>query len=237
MEDERPRISVLLADPHALFREAMRVALARDPELAIVAEAESGRDAVAEAERVLPKVAILDLNLPVYDGVRATQMIKERVPSCGVLVLSAREDYRALMEVLEAGATGYLTKDSPLSQLIDATRSVHAGQTVIPPRMLGSLLSQLIRRRREQDDALQRIARLTRREREVLRLLAEGAGNEAVGRALVISPQTARTHIQNIMQKLGVHTRLEAAMFVTQHGLLDELELPPTARTLDAVPG
>lgn len=217
-------IRILIADEQSLFREAVRVVLERQADLDVVAEARDGLQAVAEAERTRPDVAIVDAGLPNGDGVRATAMIKARVPECRVLVLSGEDDQRTLMSALEAGASGYLTKGSPLAELIDATRVVHEGNTLIPPRMLGALLAQLIRRRREQDEALRCASELTRREREVLALVAEGADNDAIAQALVISPQTARTHIQNVLGKLGVHSRLEAAALARQNGLVEDLE-------------
>jgi len=115
-----------------------------------------------------------------------------------------------------------LTKESPLSELIYASRAIDRGETVVPPRMLGPLLTRLIHRRSERDDAMRRVSLLTRREREVLALLAEGADNGGIAAALVISPETARTHIQNVLNKLGVHSRLEAAAFVRETRVLLE---------------
>lgn len=214
---------MLLADGQSLFREAVKVVLGSEPGIEIVAEAADGLEAVAEAQRAHPDVALVDLNLPNCDGVRATFLITEQVPECRVIVLADEEDDHTLVDAIEAGASGYLTKESPLSELIDATRATYRGETLIPRRMLGSLLRRLILRRREQDEALRRTSRLTRREREVLALLAEGADNDAIAQALVISPQTARTHIQNVLSKLEVHSRLEAAAFVVQNGILDDL--------------
>jgi two-component system NarL family response regulator len=206
-----------------LFREAVKVVLESEPGLEVVAEASDGLEAVAEAERTRPNVALVDLNLPNGDGIRATDLITEQVPDCRVVVLADEEDERVLVDAIEAGASGYMTKECALSELIEATRVIHAGETLIPRRMLGPLLSRLILRRREQDEALRRAARLTRREKEVLALLAEGADNDTIAQRLVISPQTARTHIQNVLAKLGVHSRLEAAAFVMQNGILDDL--------------
>jgi len=216
-------IRILLADQHALFREALRTGLESESDLQVVGEARNGPEAVAEAERTVPGVAILDLDLPVTDGIRATVLIVERTPNCRVLVLGPTDDYRRLVEALDAGASGFLTKEAPLADLIQATRVVHGGDTLIPPRMLGPLLTNLLRRKKDQDRAHDRIARLTRREREVLALLADGADNEDIARVLVISPQTARTHIQNILGKLAVHSRLEAAAFVMQNGIGTDL--------------
>jgi DNA-binding NarL/FixJ family response regulator len=215
-------IRVLLADQHALFREAVRTVFDRESDLEVVAEASNGVEALDQAERALPHVAVLDVDLPVKDGARTTSLIRERIPDCRVLVLSPQEDYRKLIEVLDAGANGYLTKDAPLAELIYATRAVYRGETLVPPRMLGPLLTSLLRRKNDLDHRYQRISRLTPREREVLTLLAGGDDNEAISRALVISPQTARTHIQNILGKLEAHSRLEAVAFV-RGGILDEL--------------
>jgi len=220
---EDRRIRILLADEQSLFREAVRSALEAESDLDVVGEARDGLQAVAEAERSQPDVVLLDAALPNCDGIRATGLIRERVPASRVLILCGEEDDRVLVDALEAGANGFLSKTSPLSELIDAARSLFRGEILIPPRMMSELLARLIRRRREQDEALRRLSRLTRREREVLRLLARGADNDGIAQALVISPQTARTHVQNVLGKLGVHSRLEAAAFVTRSGLLDEL--------------
>jgi DNA-binding NarL/FixJ family response regulator len=216
-------IRILLADGQSLFREAVRVVLESEPGLKVVAEAGDGLEAVAAAERTLPDVALIDTNLANCEGVRATYLITERVPTCRVCVLADEEDERMLVDAVEAGATGFVTKESPLAELVGAARTLHAGETLIPPRMLGPLLSRLIQRRREQDEALRKASGLTRREREVLALLADGADNDGIAQALVISPQTARTHIQNVLGKLGVHSRLEAAAFVVRNGILEVL--------------
>jgi DNA-binding NarL/FixJ family response regulator len=221
--DGQRKIRILLADGQSLFREAVRVVLETEVGLEVVAEANDGLEAVSEAERTLPDVALVDLNLPNCDGIRATGLITDQVPQCRVVVLADEEDERTLVDAVEAGASGYLTKESPLAELIDAARAIHEGETLIPRRMLGPLLSRLILRRREQDEAMRRVSKLTRREREVLALLSDGADNDAIAQRLVISPQTARTHIQNVLAKLDVHSRLEAAAFVMQNGILDDL--------------
>ncbi len=197
--------------------------LTSEPDLEVVAEAGNGIDALSQTERTLPHVVVLDVDLPMSQGARTASLLKERAPDCRVLVLSPQEDYLRLIEALDAGASGYLTKEAPLEELIHATRAVHRGETLVPPRMLGPLLTSLLRRKNELDHRQQRISRLTPREREVLALLASGAENETIARTLVISRQTARTHIQNILGKLEVHSRLEAVAFVRGSGMLDEL--------------
>ncbi len=225
MADDPSRIRIVLADEQSLFREAVRAVLENEADIEIVGEARDGLRAVAEAERTTPDMVLLTSDLPNCDGIRATHMIRERLPETRVLVLSTDEDLGVLVDSLEAGASGYLTKMCPLSDLIEATRAIHRGETLVPPRMLGPLLTKLIRRRREHDEAAKRLGKLTKREREVLGLLSEGLSNEGIAQAFVISPETARTHIQNVLGKLGVHSRLEAVAFARQNGLHEELEL------------
>ncbi len=217
------KIRILLADSQALFREAVKVALEGEPDVDVVSEARDGPQAVLAAERSKPNVAVLDAALLNCDGIHAATLIRERVPTCRVIVLAAEEDEEILAQAVEAGANGYLTRESPLADLIEGARAVYRGETVIPPLMLGGLLTRLFHRRRTQDQAIRRLARLTRREKEVLALLADGADNDAIAQALVISPQTARTHVQNVLSKLGTHSRLEAVAFVMQNGILEEL--------------
>jgi DNA-binding NarL/FixJ family response regulator len=223
MDDESESIRILLADDQLLFREAVKVVLSREEGIVVVGEAKDGLQAVAEAERTRPDLAFVDSKLPNCAGVRATGLIKERVPECRVVVLSDEEDPGLLVDAIEAGASGFMTKTSPLASLIEATHAIHAGEMLIPPRMLTPLLTYLISRGKDKDKALRRISRLTNREREVLALLAEGGGNDAIAQALVISPETARTHVQNVLSRLGVHSRLEAATYVRQNGILDDL--------------
>lgn len=225
MDDGSP-IKILLAGHHALLRDAIRSALENEPDIRVVAESRPGLHAVTEAERARPNVALLEVVLPGREGIRAAGMIRERLPDCRILLLCEGEHLKVLIEGLEAGADGYVSKESPLSDLVDATRAVTRGESVIPRRMLGSLITNLIQRRKEQDESLARASRLSPREREVLRLLAEGADNAAIARALVISPQTARTHIQNILSKLGAHSRLEAVAFTRGSGIFDDMAGP-----------
>lgn len=223
MEEEVESIRVLVGDGHALFRQAVRIVLEMEGDLRVVAEARTGADAVAEAERARPNVALLHARLTGLDGPSATAVIADRVPSCRVIVMTDDRDHEMLRRAIESGAAGYLTKEIPMPELIAGIRSVHRGDTLVPPHMLGRLFDVFFSQRREQGEALRLLSRLSRREQEVLRLLVEGAGNEEIGRALVISPQTARTHIQRVIRKLGVHSRLEAAMFATQTGIVGDL--------------
>jgi two-component system, NarL family, response regulator DegU len=219
-----PKIRILIADGHALFREAIRAAMETEASFEVVALSGSGDDAIHLAETTRPEIAFLaDGELSDIDGIEAARRIKAAAPECRIIILAAEADPQGLVDALEAGADGYLTKDCALSELIHAAKAVNSGDVLIPGWMLGGLLSRLMRRRKSQEDALRRVWELTRREREVLSLLAEGEDNEGIAEVLVISPQTARTHIQNILGKLGVHSRLEAAAFVAQNNVLEEL--------------
>ncbi len=220
MPNTQRQVRVLIADEHSLFREAMRTVLNSEADLRVIADAADGNDAVALAERTHPDVALVSADLPSGDGIRVTQGIRELVPDCRVLILTQTEDPGMLLKALEAGASGYLTKACPLAQFIDSTREIHRGEVVVPPRMLGGLLAQLIRNRRERDGALRRLARLTRREREVLALVAAGRSNRDIAVALVISEHTVGRHVQNMFSKLGVTSRTAAAAYAFAHHLV-----------------
>lgn len=223
MDTGAPIVRVLIALEHSLFRETIRLALGREPGVEVVCAAGDGEQALSEAERLRPDVAVLEVNLPTCDGIRATRLIRERVRDCRILVITDADDLLVLIDALEAGGSGYLTKELPLSELVDAIRAVDRGEVVVPPKLLGPLLSRLIHNHQEHDQALRRLSRLSHRQREVLALLAEGANNDDIAQALVISPQTARTHVQNVLTKLEVHSRLEAAAFVARNGVRREL--------------
>jgi DNA-binding NarL/FixJ family response regulator len=223
LDGEAAKIRVLLADEQALFREAVKIVLEAHRDISVVAQARGALDAGEEAERTRPDIALVDgdlSNLTVGELIRRTKSI---VPECGVVLLSARADLGTLVASMEAGASGYLTKDVSLDQLVEATRAVHRGETLVPSKMLGPLLGRLIHRGRAEDEATRKLSRLTKREREVLALMMRGADNAVIAQALTISPETAGTHIQNILGKLGLHSRLEAVAFVSGNGIVNRL--------------
>ena len=223
------KLQVLIADEHGIFRDALRAALERERDLEVVGEASEGPEAVAAVERGRPDVAILSATLTTYSGVRASCLIRERAPNCRTIVLADVQDQRQLTDGLGCGASGYLTRDCSVEELVGAVRAVARGETLIPPLMLGPLLTNLLDRRRDHERALLKLSELSPREREVLGLVARGQKTTNIAKALVISPETARTHVQNILAKLGLHSRLEAAAFAIENALLDHLTLEPTA--------
>lgn len=223
MTGEAVEIRVLLADEQALFREAVKMVLETKPDFSVVAEAGGAIQAVAEAQRTRPRIALLDAELPELTVEQLIRRIKRHVPECDVVLLAPRAELGDLVASMEAGASGYMTKDIGLDQLVEAMRAVRRGETQVPSKMLGPLLARLITRRREEDEAMRKLSRLTRREREVLALMIRGADNTIIARALTIRPETARTHIQNILGKLGMHSRLEAVAFVSGNGMVNRL--------------
>lgn len=216
-------IRILLVDPQALFRGAVKAALQKEDGLDVVAEAADIDDALAAARQTPPDVAILHSELASGTGLELLERLRDEVPGCYFVLVSDHLDVDVAARGLELGAGGYITKEFPLSILVEGVRMVTAGEMLIPGSILGPVLHRLIDAHRGQDEAMRRLSRLSAREKQVLALLSRGANNETIARELYISPQTARTHIQNILSKLELHSRLQAAAFVRQERLLDEL--------------
>lgn len=214
------RIRVLVADGHALFRQAVHAILDDQPDIEVVGEASDVAQVLTEAERTKPDVVLLDEGLSVGSVGHTASLVHAGLPDCQVVVLAADEDHAGLLAAVEAGVAGYITKDAGVTELIEGARVVHRGEKLIPRRMLGPLLTSLLARQRDEREALLKISRLTTREREVLGLLASGADNRSIAVRLMISPHTARTHVQNLLDKLGLHSRLEAAGFARQNDLV-----------------
>jgi DNA-binding NarL/FixJ family response regulator len=214
---------ILLADAEPLLRDAVKASIDAEPDLHVIGTAGDGVEALRATLLDRPDVVVLDANLPNCDGLETAREISREENASRVLIVAEREDDELLLRSVEAGAKGFVARSSPLPALIQTVRRVGRGEVGYPEHMLGELVDGLVMRRRDRDDATQRLSGLTRRERQVLALLAEGADNDDIARALVISPQTARSHVQNALRKLGVHSRLEAMAFVTRNGMLTEL--------------
>ena len=218
--------TVLVADGHQLFRSAIAAALGRDGDIEVVGEASTCDEAERMVKELTPTIAYLDADLPGTGALELCASIKSSPIETRVLIVSEEADHELLLAAVEAGADAYLAKDAPVETLLDAARRASRGEAWIPPQMLGVLLRDLIQRRREEEGVLDRIDRLSRREREVLVLLIDGLDHEGIASELVVSPHTARTHIQNILQKLEVHSRLEAVALAHRHDLLNRLRKP-----------
>ncbi len=209
----------------------MRGGSGAEGDLRLVAESEepaSPDDVPAQG----PDVALVDADLIGSELPSVIARIRAGAPACKILVMISTEEVGPLVAALEAGANGYLTKSASIWDLLDATRRVSRGDAVIPPRMLGRLLATLVDERTELDGMRQRVATLTRREREVLALLGDGFDKVAIARMLVISPHTARTHVHNILTKLGLHSQLQAAAFARDAATRETIGAPHAAGDL-----
>jgi DNA-binding NarL/FixJ family response regulator len=209
-------ITILVADDHTLMREGTRQLLQHERDLRVVGEAENGEQAVVLAGQLLPDVVLLDMRLPVLNGIEATKRIVEANPSVRVLIVSAYDDEDYVMASLQAGASGYLLKTVPARELIDAIHSVHHGNTVLQ----SSVSRKLGQRLTSGGARAAHASSLTVRELEVLRLIARGLPNKQIAAELGISLRTVEGHLNNIFGKLGVASRTEAILHGVQQHLI-----------------
>ena len=208
-------IRVLLADDHIMVREGTRRILEREPDLEVVGEAGDGRETIDLVAETHPDVVVMDISMPVMNGIEATKGIKHLLPQTAVLVLTAYDDDEYVFAILEAGAAGYLLKNARGSELIDAVRRIAAGEAVLHPSIAQKVLRRVTHRNHEtQVDAL------TEREHEVLTLAAKGLSNREIAAQLIVSPRTVQAHMANIFGKLQVGSRTEAVMTALRRGLI-----------------
>jgi len=188
----------------------------------VIGEAGDGIEALRRAEELLPDVVLMDVRMPKQTGIEACLAIKEAVPSTRIVMLTISDEESDLYEAVRAGANGYLLKDVPGEQIADGIRAVSTGQSLISPSMASKLLSEfaLMIKRHEERPAMP-VPRLTERELEVLKLVARGMANRDIAKALFISENTVKNHVRNILEKLQLHSRMEAAMYAVREKLLD----------------
>lgn len=213
-------VRVLVVDDQELFRRGITMLLMADPGVEVVGEGHDGIEAVALAQATAPDVVLLDVRMPRRSGIEACREIKESVPSAKILMLTSSDEEADLYEAVKSGAAGYLLKDSSLEEVNTAVRVVAEGQSLISPSMATKLIQefkQMARPERQQGPAL----RLTERELEVLRLVARGMNNREIAQELFISENTVKNHVRNILEKLQLHSRMEAVMYAVREKLLD----------------
>jgi DNA-binding NarL/FixJ family response regulator len=212
---------VLIADDEAMVRTGFRMILDAEPDLEVVGEAEDGEEAVADAARMHPDVVIMDIRMPRLDGVAATRRLLAEVdPPPHVVIVTTFDDDENLYESLRAGAGGFLLKNAPPEQLIEAVRTVAAGEGLLSSAVTRRVIDELGRRAPVESPPSDALDELTEREIEVLRLVARGLSNAEIAEELVITPATAKTHVGRILMKLDLRDRVQAVVFAYETGLV-----------------
>lgn len=222
------KISVFLADDHVLVREGTRHVLEHEPDIQVVGAAGDGEETVRLVCELKPDVVLMDMAMPQLNGIEATRRVKARSPGTAVLVLSAYDDDQYVFAVLEAGAAGYLLKESSSRELVDAIRAIRSGEAVLHPAVARKVLNRFMRRTEPVAGGVSE--EISPRELEVLKLAGRGRDNSAIGGELSISTRTVQAHLTNIFRKMGVSSRTEAVILALRRGwitLEDVGESPP----------
>ncbi|WP_328975654.1 response regulator transcription factor [Streptomyces canus] len=206
-------IKVLLVDDHQVVRRGLRTFLEVQDDIEVVGEAADGAEGVERAEELKPDIVLMDVKMPGMDGIDALRKLRELNNPARVLIVTSFTEQRTVVPALRAGAAGYVYKDVDPDALAGAIRSVHAGHILLQPEVAGALLSQ------EENNSQGRGGSLTEREREVLGLIADGRSNREIARALVLSEKTVKTHVSNILMKLDLADRTQAALWAVRHGV------------------
>ncbi len=221
MEEKPELIRVLIADDHTLVRQGIRMLLEAQPDLSVVGEASDGAEAVRVAHEVNPDVVVIDVAMPVMDGLEATRVIKRDQPGVQVLVLTMHEGEDYFFQILTAGASGYVLKRAAASDLIAAVHAVARGEIFLYPAIAKKLVSDYLSRVQSDDrSARATYDGLTVREREVLTLVAEGLSNREIAERLTVSLSTVQTHYAHIVEKLNLRNRAELVKYAIRHGLI-----------------
>lgn len=215
-------LNILLVDDHGLFRSGIRLLLQSEDGFHIVGEAADGLEAVKSAHQLRPDLVLLDLNLPGLSGLEALRLVKEDLPGCSVLMLTVSEDAADLVSALRGGADGYVLKNCDAGYLTDSIRRVVNGESVVSPMLIGKLVEQLREPSRE-EGVPRELDTLTPREKQVVQLIAKGESNKMIARHLELSESTVKIHVQNILKKLGLGSRVQIAVYALSSELPGQL--------------
>jgi two-component system NarL family response regulator len=219
---EHQRIRVLIADDHELFRHGLEQAFASEPDIEVVAAAADGDEAAECAIALVPDVVLMDVRMPGQSGVEAAARIHEELPDVRIVMLTGSDDEQDLFAALRAGASGYLLKEVSIDELADAVRAIDRGEGLVAQPLVATLLREFTSLSRRFDDAdADDAPRLTDREVEVLRLVARGMSNKEIAAQLVIAENTVKNHVRNILEKLRLRSRTEAAMYAVREKLVE----------------
>ena len=215
-------IRVLVVDDHALFRRGLQMVLEQEPDIEVVGEASDGTEAVETAAETLPDIVLMDVRMPKRGGIDACTAIHDVAPSTKIIMLTISDEEADLYDAIKAGAMGYLLKEISIEEVADAIRAVVQGQSLISPSMASKLLNEFAAMVKKTDERQQVPApRLTDREMEVLKLVAKGLNNRDIAKQLFISENTVKNHIRNILEKLQLHSRMEAVVYAVREKLLE----------------
>jgi two-component system NarL family response regulator len=215
-------VRVLIADDQPLFRRGLYVVLGTDERIEVVAEAENGEEAIAKAIEHAPDVVLMDVRMPKVNGIEAARAISQQVPTTKIIMLTVSDEEDDLFEAVKAGATGYLLKEISVEEVAEAIQAVVQGQSLITPSMASKLLVEFTKVSSRADERQQfQAPTLTSRELEVLRLVAKGMSNREIAEQLFISENTVKNHVRNILEKLHLHSRMEAVMYAMRERILD----------------
>ncbi|GAB1775641.1 DNA-binding response regulator [Priestia megaterium] len=210
------KIKILIADDHHVVRKGLVFFLQTQPDLEIVGEASNGEEALKLATSLEPHIVLMDLSMPVLDGIEATKELKKQAPYIQVMILTSFSDQDHVIPALEAGASGYQLKESDPDELVAAIRKLMNGENQLHPKVTTHLLTRLTK---SSEKKVNFIDHLTKREKDVLKEIAKGKSNKEIGVALHITEKTVKTHVSNILSKLGVQDRTQAALYAVQHGI------------------
>jgi two-component system, NarL family, response regulator NreC len=213
------KLRILVGDDHTLVRQGFRKILEERPDWEVVAEASDGRDSVRQALSVMPDVAILDIGMPLLNGIEATRQIVRRSSTIRVLILSMHSAEAYIIQALKAGASGYMLKDSADTDLIRGVAAIAAGKSFFSPAVAKVMLDDYVRHLAEKGIA-DRFSSLSEREREIFQLIAEGHSNKGIAELLSVSPATVETHRAHILQKLDVHNTAELVLYAVRRGVI-----------------
>ena len=218
----KPSIRVLLVDDHPLFRKGIASLLSSEPGFEVLGEASNGQEAIEKARDLMPDVILMDISMPGVNGLEATQRIKQEIPYVRIVILTVSDEDQNLFEAIKSGAQGYLLKKIEPQTLFQTLRGVLEGEAPLSRVMATKLLAEFARQRRTASEPRTPSATLTEREKEVLGLLAAGKTNKEIAGALGIAENTVKNHLKNILEKLHLENRVQAATFALREGLLNK---------------
>ena len=215
-------LSVLMVDDHALFREGLASVIDRADDIEVVGQASNGQEALKKARELMPDLILMDIKMPVLDGLGATVRIKEEMPYVKIIILTVSDDDRDLFEAIKSGAEGYITKEVSGQELLDMLRGVHRGEAAITRLTAARILDEFARLAQDETWRLtgNSICLLSPREQQVLKLVAQGVTNKEIASCLFIAENTVKNQLCNILSKLHLENRVQAATYALRHGLV-----------------